>query len=144
MNAYVKFEQKLKDEINNFPIFFAFSDEQFEEALAKLGLTLEEKDQVTHTDLCGFVRLTDLEAYNEMFKRHEKGLQEEIDADNDGSNFVKDMFKYELNNHEYTITGDLLDALVALGFTYDEVVNNEKLLNGLQLAIKEAREEDNE
>ena len=47
------------------------------------------------------------------------------------------MFRYELDNHEYSYTGCAGDAIEALGYTWEDIQNNGKLKNGLMLAIEE-------
>jgi len=54
------------------------------------------------------------------------------------------MFKYELNNHEYCYTRGTQDTLNALGYTIEEIRADKKLLNGLNLAIQECKNEDND
>ena len=54
---------------------------------------------------------------HETFARHHKELQAAIDADPTGEGFIKDMFLYELENHEYSYTGTAEDALDSLGLT---------------------------
>jgi len=42
------------------------------------------------------------------------------------------MFYYELSNHEYVITYNVMDALDALGLTIEEVNNNPKYKSNLE------------
>jgi hypothetical protein len=72
----------------------------------------------------------------EMMERHEKEMQDAIDADATGEGFIFDMFNYELANHEYVVTYDVQDTLDYLGLTQEEVDADPKLRNGLNLAKK--------
>jgi hypothetical protein len=49
------------------------------------------------------------------------------------------MFVYELGNHEYSYTGDIDETLDALGFTIEDIKNDERLEKGLLLAMKSAK-----
>ena len=57
-----------------------------------------------------------------------------IAEDETGEGFIHDMFYFELNNHEYSITYDTTDALEALGLTAEEIAADERLKKGLALA----------
>ena len=46
------------------------------------------------------------------------------------------MFLYELNNHEYGYTGDPEDTLYALGYKWEDIVKDAKLMNGFSKASK--------
>ena len=55
----------------------------------------------------------------------------------DSEGFIKDMFLYELANHEYCITYDLEDTLDALCLTVDEINSDKRLLRGLEKALSQ-------
>ena len=106
-------------------------------------------DKIIGIGAGGFIRKSDLKAYTEMCQRTEKEMQEAIANDKTGEGFIKEMFKYELANHEYCITYELDDTLDALGLTIEEINNNQALKHGLELARKEylksyEREDDEE
>lgn len=135
-NAYSTLKQKQQQEVDNFPFMFAFSDKQFEEGMAKLGLEASDTDKIYSIGGGGYVRKTDSQAMGEMFGRHAREMQEAIDADPTGDGFIFEMFDYELGNHEYVITWDVDPTLDALGLTIEEVNASEKLKHGLQKAKK--------
>ncbi|MCK2000804.1 hypothetical protein MZM54_05300 [[Brevibacterium] frigoritolerans] len=136
-NTYSTLKQKHQEEVNNFPMGFAFSNKQFEEAMEKLGLTATDTDKVVSIGGGGFIRKTDSEALGEMWSRHKKEMKDAIDNDTTGDGFIYHMFSYELANHEYGYTGEIEPALDALGLTIDEINASESLLYGLNLVIKE-------
>ena len=136
MNTYKVLKEKRQQEVNSFPIAFAFSDQQFDEGMRKLGLNPTDTDKVYSIGGGGFIRKTDSNALHEMFERHEREIQEAIAADITGEGFIFDMFNYELDNHEYVITYDVTDTLEALGLTVDDINNNPLLAKGLELARK--------
>jgi hypothetical protein len=141
-NKYLELKNKMQKEVDNFPMVFAFSNEQFKEAMEKLGLTENDTDKIYSIGGGGYIRKTDSEAFGELIERHEKEMQAEIDKDETGEGFIKDMFYYELCNHEYSYTRDTESTLDALDLTIQEVRASEKLSHGLQLAKELALEDE--
>lgn len=135
-NAYLDLKRKHEQELNDFPMVFAFSDCQFKESMAKLGLTEKDTDKIYSIGGGGFIRKEDSQRLNELIERHAKEMQDAINSDENGQGFIFDMFDYELANHEYCITGDVQPALDALGLTYDAVIANDKMKHALKLAIR--------
>jgi len=139
MSKYRAMKEKHQVEINAFPMFFAFSTEQFNEGMSKLGLCPDDTDQICRIGSTGgFYRKTDDAAFNEMLDRHAKELADEIAADKTGDGFIFDMFDYELANHEYNYTLDTEATLDALGFTRKELSENPALRLGLHKACDAA------
>ncbi|MGC6586158.1 DUF7659 family protein [Paenibacillus sp. Dod16] len=136
MNLYKELKSKHQKEVSEFPMAFAFSNQQFKEGMEKLGLTESDMDKVCSIGAGGFIRKQDSEALKDMRIRHSRELQEAIDNDQTGEGFIFDMFKYELANHEYSYTRDVESTLDALGFTAEEINANEKLRHGLAKAIQ--------
>jgi hypothetical protein len=134
MNTYLTLKQKQQEEINNFPMVFAFNDSQFEEGMIKLGLTKNDTDKIYSIGGGGFIRKTDSELLNNISKRHAQEMQEAIKSDTKGDGFIFEMFNYELGNHEYSYTGDVIPTLEALSLTLEEVRNNPIMYKALQLA----------
>lgn len=135
-NAYLILKRKQQEEVNNFPMVFAFSDKQFEEGMEKLGLTATDTSEVYSIGGGGIIRKTDSKTFGDMLEMQKKEMDEAIEADTTGDGFIFDMFSYELANHEYSYTWDIEPTLDALGLTIDEVNASDKLLNGLKKAKK--------
>ena len=145
INQYVKLKEKQSEEFNKFPIKFAFSNEQFKEAMEELGLTENDTDKVVAvSDSGGFIRKTDVKSFNEMMSRHRKEEKEAMMNDLTGEGYIKDMFEYELANHEYGYTYDLEDTLNAIGLSMEEINNDERLKHGFDLALNRYRENEEE
>ena len=144
MNKYEEIKNKHQKRVNDFPLGFAFSNEQFKNMMEKWGLTENDTDKIVSIDGGGFLRKTDIEEYNKMWTEIRKEHKDLIEQDKTGEGYIKDMFTYELENHEYCITYDLEDTLDALELTYDEVMNSPNLKYGLKLARKEILEKENE
>lgn len=119
-----------RQELNDFPIMWAFNDEQFASGMKKLGLKEDETDKVYSIGSGGIMRKTDAPAFNEMMIRHERERKEAFEDDQ----FVYDAFLYELGNHEFCITYEYEPTLSALGLTEDEVARDVRLLKILKKA----------
>jgi hypothetical protein len=136
MNSYLKLKEQQQKEVNDFPMVFAFSKEQFEKAMQKLGLTVKDTDKIYSIGGGGYIRKTDSEAFGNMFKKHKKEMDSAIAEDLTGDGFIYEMFNYELSNHEYVITGDTEDTINALGLTIEEIQQDKRLLHALKKACK--------
>lgn len=141
MNKYREMKDRHEKTVNQFPMVFAFSDKQFKESIETLGLTEHDTDKVVSIGMGGFIRKNDKEKYRNMYTKINDEIQHEIDSDTTGQGFIKDMFEYELANHEFMVTYDLEPTLEALGMTRKEVRESSKLENGLKLAMKSIDDE---
>lgn len=141
-NRYAELRERQQKEFDKFPIKFAFTDEQFKKSMEELGLKETDTDKIVSIgSVGGFIRLSDKEKLLELVKRLDTELEEEISKDLTGEGFIKDMFKYELANHEYIISRELDDTLSACGLSMEVIQENPPLFKGLQLAKKEYLEE---
>lgn len=131
MNKYTELKEKHQKEVNDFPMMFAFSDQQFEEGMKKLGV-IDEKELVS-IGSGGFVRKTDARAYIELLKR----VHDEHDEMMKDPEYCYEAFKYELANMEYCITYDYTDTLDALSLTEDEVMENPVWFEALKRAERD-------
>lgn len=131
MNEYIELRNRQREEINAFPMFFAFSDKQFYEGMKKLGLKPTDTKKVCRLgNLGGFLRKSDTQKFHDMLARHDKEMSDAIASDTTGEGFIFDMFSYELANHEYCITYDPEPVLVACGLTAKEIQENPVLYTG--------------
>ncbi len=139
MNSYAKLKEEQQKRFNAFPMMFAFSDKQFAEGMEKLGLKATDIDKVyKFGNTGGFYKKTDAPALHQMMDDLDRELKEAIAADQTGDGFICEMFRYELDNHEYSYTGDDTDAVDALGLTYEEIAADPRLLHGFKKAKREA------
>ncbi len=139
MNQYAALRKEQEKEIDAFPFMWAFSQKQFEEGMAKLGLEPTDTDKIYSIGNGGYIRKTDAKRMGEMFTRHTEQMQAAINADPTGEGFVADMFLYEMDNHEYSYTHDIEPVLEALGLTAEEVTASKKLRHGLYMAQRGMR-----
>ena len=128
MNKYKLLRERQQREFNGLPMFFAFNERQFNEGMEKLLLSPNDTDKIVSIGYGGFMK--------EMTERHEKERADAINEDLTGEGFICDMFDYELGNHEFTYTGEVDDALDALGITASEIQADPRLKRGLELAMK--------
>ena len=140
MNQYRALKEKHEKEFNEFPMFFAFNQKQFDEGMQTLGLNPEETDKIYKLgNTGGFYRKSDSAKLRDLFERQRKEEEDAIAADTTGEGFIYQMFHYELANHEYGYTGDPESTLDALNITLEEIYNNPALLNGWKKAIRNQR-----
>lgn len=115
--AYLDLQKKHQDEISNFPIAYAFSDEQLQEALVKLGAknTQECVTVFGHGDI---VKRENAKPFLDMLKRHTQEVKEAMKD----KEFAEAAFRYEMDNHEYAInwSGDE-DVLNCFGMSFDDL-----------------------
>ena len=84
----------------------------------------------------GFYKKTDAPQIKEVFKRHDEELEAAIAADSTGKGFIYEMFLNEMENHEYSYTGDLEETLDAVGYTAEDIEKDKRLSVGLLMAHK--------
>lgn len=135
MNKYMELKERQQQEVNALPLGFAFNEKQFNEMMVGWGLDPEKDlDKIVSIGYGGFIQKKDRTIMHETFDRHKREMKEAIAADPTGEGFIFDMFLRELENHEYGYTGDMTDALEALGFTAQEVVDDPRLNRGISKA----------
>ena len=134
MNQYADLKQRQQQEFSAFPMQFAFSDSQFAEGMAALGLKPTDTDKIYKAPGGGFYRREDGPRLYDMMERFDQELQEAIASDKTGNSFIYEMFLYELGNHEYDVTLDLDETLDALDYTMDAIQADPRLCHGLERA----------
>lgn len=137
--TYQQLVDKQQKEVNEFPLGAAYNKKQFEEMMAKWNLKPTDTDQITTIMNGVFIRKSDIPAYIELVNKFHNETQEAIKNDETGEGFVYQMFAYELDNHEYSVTYDLEETLDALGYTIEDIQNDRKLSHGLKKALKRYR-----
>ncbi len=143
-NKYDEVKEKHQKIVNEFPMKFAFSDEQFNQGMKELGLDPKDTDKVVSIGGGGFIRKSDAKKFGDMWDSLRKEHNDLINADKTGEGYIKDMFVSELENHEYGYTYELDDTLDALELTREQIANSPTLKHGLELARKEVLHKENE
>lgn len=136
-NQYRTMRKKHQAEVDSFPMFFAFNNEQFEQGMRKFGLNPTDADQIYRLGgTGGFYRKSDSSRLAEMFERQEAEFQTAIAADSTGEGFIFEMFNEELANHEYVFTRDVTETLNIFCLTADDIKADSRLSRGLEIAIE--------
>ncbi len=133
-NKYSEMIKKHQQEINSFPIMFAFNKKQFKEGLEKLGVRPDGTDKLVSIGYGGYIKESDVKDYLSMFKKHRQECERLIESDKTGDGFIYDMFCAEMENHEYGYTLDVKPVFKALGLTLDEINKDKRLLHGFERA----------
>jgi hypothetical protein len=136
--TYPEMLRRHREDFNRLPIIWAFSKEQLELGLEAHGV---KRDEIIEIGAGGFISRSDAPALKAVLQAHKGELKARIEADNGGlGGFIHEMFTYELLNYEYPVTGDVQDALDALGMSVEEIKRNRKLHVALELAKQRAME----
>lgn len=127
---YKDYKENRQNEFNALPIFYAFSNDQFEKAITERGLTMDNiKGNVYRFgDTGGFYLKSDAPIIHDYFKKdRDKELRDIMNSDAD---FARDAFVYEMYNHEYPINwqGDWDVASCFGNVEYDENKNGANYL----------------
>lgn len=135
MNKYAELKQRQQEEFNALPLGFAFSNKQFAEMMTGWGLD-PEKDtgKIYSVGAGGYIQKKDSELLHQTIDRLDAELKAAIAEDKTGYGFIYHMFLYELANHEYGYTGDAEPVLDELGYTYDQLNADKRLLRGFEKA----------
>lgn len=135
-NSYQELKEKHQREFNKLPLGFAYSDKQFNEMMLKWGLDpKKDLDKLIRIPGGGFIQKKDLQLLKDVTRKNNQEMQTAIDNDSDGTNFIFEMFYYELCNHEFDYTRELDDTLYSLGYTLKDIKTDPKLKNGLKKAM---------
>lgn len=127
---YLDLQKRHQEELEAFPIAYAFNDEQLERALEKLGAKKEECVTVFgHGDI---VKKENAKKLIAMLERQREEMLQRI---RDDVEFAEAAFRYEMDNHEYAInwSGDE-DVLGVFGITFEKINSW-----SLQMAYESAR-----
>lgn len=121
-------QQKEYESFTKDKLFFAFTEEQFNEGMKRFGLAPDDIDKVYQIGFGGYILRAQAKAHNELVKRLNIEKKEHMKD----FNFLKSAFRYELANHEFCITYELDDTLDALLLTYEQV-NSDPVIKKLYL-----------
>ena len=143
MGFWSVLREKQQEEVNAFPIHFAFGVDQINRKIKELNLDPENyQDQIVGIGAGGFVLKEDYPALLELFQRHAEERKAAIASDPTGDGVIHDMFYAALVNTEYGYTGSWEDALRHEGYTEAEVEADPRLKHGLEKAAAEIRQKE--
>ena len=142
MESYRQMQERHQKEMNSFPIAFAYSDQQFDDGMRRLGLDPSETDKVVSVFYGAFIRKEDRPALMEMFERHTREERDAFVRNED--DWAYHAFRYELANHEFSYTNDYEPALEACGFTLEELKQYPDLVVSFRRAMRDGMNYDDE
>ena len=96
--TYKEYRDKTQKEFNSLPIFFAFSNKQFEEEMEKRGLTINDTDKIYKFGNGGFYLKSDAQIIRDFMNK-----EDELPKLMRDHAFAISAFEYEMCNHEYAI-----------------------------------------
>ena len=129
--AYLDLQDRHREEINAFPIAYAFSDEQLKEALEKLGAK-SVKECVSVMGHGDIVKRENAKPFLDMLKRQAQEVKDLLISDPE---IAEAVFLYEMDNHEYAINWSAdEDVLGCFAIDWEWIREH-----GLQLAYESAR-----
>ena len=94
---YLALVERHREELEAFPIIYAFDEKRLEEGLKKLGAKKEEC--VSYLGIGDVMRKADVPAFEAMGERHHEELMRAMKDEE----FAEAAFLYEMDNHEYAI-----------------------------------------
>jgi len=121
--TYSELKEKQENEINNFPIQWAFSKKQAEEGFKNLGLNYsnpEDHNKIAVINGGGFMLLSDEDKYYSMLKRHSEEI---INFRADKQEFIKALV-YEMKNYEMIYSHDSSGVKSELRITEEDFKNS--------------------
>lgn len=134
--TYKDMIRKHRRDFELLPIRYAFGSTQFYKMLRDWNVSEEE---LVSVGCGGYMRKCDVKLFENVMKSHNEEFESLIEADKSGEGFIEDMFEYELNNHEYSYTDDISDALHALGISVERLNSDKRLMRGLKIAMKKCK-----
>ena len=138
METYQELKTRQQNEVDALPLGFAFSEKQFEEMKAKLGVK-KNSELYRLGNTGGFYRKIDTDLIMGTFKRHQEERQNAIFTAN-GINtvYVQSMIYYEMCNHEFAINHDgREEVLEACNLTEELLDKHSELKNAWNAAHKQ-------
>lgn len=140
MNRYKEMRdrhQKEYEELAEGNVFYAFTDDQFDEGMRSIGLDPEDTDKIYRGSVGGmFYRRGFSDTLKAFWRGADQELREAVEDDKTGDGFIYDMFVYELGDQEFLVTYDTTDAVEAAGFTPEEIEESPALKHGLDKAVR--------
>ena len=128
--VYLDLQKKHQQELSDFPIAYAFSEEQLKEALVKLGAESRE-ECVTIFGHGDIVKRENAKPFLKLLERQTKELKDAMK----NKEFAEAAFLYEMDNHEYAINWSAdEDVLACFNMSFEDL---RKL--GLESAYRQAR-----
>lgn len=124
--TYAELKQKQQQEVNEFPLGFAFSNDQFSKMMDNWGLNADKKEdikKIVSIGAGGYVQIKDIPSMNKMFRRHKKELREFRKNKNE----LKKAILHEMFNIEYEYSHDDEHLCNNLGVNFNDFKKDTEL-----------------
>lgn len=128
--SWREFSDQNQKKLEEFPMFFAFNNEQFAEGLKKVGASKDET--IVSVGAGGYIKKCDAEALNKL---EAEIWQSEREFLRDYGNLVN-AITYELANHEFCIEYDPEPTMRVLGIEVDMIEKDETIGKAFREAKK--------
>lgn len=96
--TYKEYKEARQKEFDELPIFFAFGEKQFAEAMKQRGLKSTDTQEVYSLGAGGYYLKKDADIIRTFFAKEDPLTELMNDV-----NFAESAFEYEMANHEYHI-----------------------------------------
>ena len=144
-NLYLELRNRQQKRFDDFCYkyaFFAFSREQLLKGFKKLGITEEEAaDKLYSMGGGGYYLKEKAAEFNSIITLGDKERREAAADPETGDKYLFQMFYFELNNHEYSYTGEMEETLDSLGYTLEDVKSDQRLAEALYKASRQIMRE---
>lgn len=138
--SYADLMKKHQEEVNRFPLGFAFDKEQFREMMKKFGLNPEtDLGEIVSLGAGAYLKKCDVDTYVDMCNRHKEEREACMKSEKEGKTFLCHMFYQALSNTEYGYTGDESDAIEQLGYTMEDIKADRRLAEAFEKAKRKIR-----
>lgn len=142
--SYKEMRDRHQAEFNAFAdkyMFFAYDDKQFNEGLARFGLTLATPDmkKLVRIESGAYMLRERVPELKADYERRHAELLAACDADLTGEGFLYEMFLWELTDHEYCYTLDPEEAVECTPYTLEEIEADPRLSHALEKAMRRAK-----
>ena len=102
--TYADYRAKTAEIANSLPVFWAFSEEQFDKELAKRGITRKSAPKKLYSfPMGGFYLRSDADKVKKYYEDMANAKKELVSLMENEEGFAYEAFEYEMYNHEYPI-----------------------------------------
>ena len=132
MNKYKQLKDQLQKQYDALPIKYAYSEMQFKSMLKQFETETGGRVRLLHIGHGAYILAQDEKLIDDFLERSDRELAEAMKDDD----FLYDAFNYELANHEFCYTDDISDALDALGLSWEQIKDDQRIMTILKRACE--------
>ena len=128
---YTEFKKEFQKQIDRFQVFWAFSEQQFDEGMEKINCT--DKSLIRAIGAGGYMLKENKQAFDKLFSDHEIREKELMQSDDE---FLYSLLQYEFANHECHYTFDYQPVFDMFGLDR----NDERVMKMFKEICKKEKE----